>query len=91
MAFLTFCTPFFTLLTLPHPSAPFLALLHPSLPFLSHDGTAIVWESKSHYGADISSSSDGNKVSAPCIVFPPCISTHLPLQPLVMTWQDVWM
>jgi Tol biopolymer transport system component len=27
----------------------------------NHDGTAIVWESKSHYGASIDSSTDGNK------------------------------
>ena len=28
---------------------------------INHDGTVIVWESKSHYGANISSSTDGNK------------------------------
>jgi Tol biopolymer transport system component len=30
-------------------------------PHLNHDGTVIVWESKSHYGAEITADSDGNK------------------------------
>ena len=32
-----------------------------TFPHINYDGTAIVWETKSHYGSDISSSSDGNK------------------------------
>ena len=32
-----------------------------TFPHLNHDGTVIVWESKSHYGAEINADSDGNK------------------------------
>ena len=32
-----------------------------TFPHINHDGTVIVWESKSHYGAPISDSTDSNK------------------------------